>query len=471
MAAYTVRPGTVTLSGTLLGTLPYGIDIRSGAHGTVPILAGTATKVSGSLVTGATVSVSGYGTANGVILASAMTSNGTPVSPPTAPPATPDVTTGGTTMRHVLTSAYYGTPYGTTSVPVATAARYLSWANTGIANTNAYAAAGMKTMMYTDSNKTETKDPLYRLSSESAFAHTCSGARIHDFFDKVTQYLMDPGSAALRTAYAGYIAKTIAGHHLTAVYQDDSVPPSIYQPGFLTPGKPCSYSDAKWVAGQSGLQSAIALPTIFNSLRVSQTWPLLNNPKVLGGNYESCFSSTTKIRQQVTYVWVNIQNAGLYTTARHKVFQCMALDSAPASTALASRMYTIASFLMTYNPTYSLLWEFYTTPSNFRVMPESQLVALSPVVAQPSAIASLRTSGGAYAREYNTCYYAGKAIGACAMVVNNEGKAHAAPRFRHAFHHTVVLHGNGIVDGGTVTFNGAAPPASVAPISAYIAVP
>ncbi len=324
-------------------------------------------------------------------------------------------------------------------------------------------------MSYVDANRQETHDPLYA-SGEAAFAHTCSGARVHDYFDHVTQYLMNPGSSVFRSAYASYIKDHTAGHPVDAIFQDDSVPPGIYAPGFYTPTLPCGYSNDQWLADQRALQASINHDTIYNGLSVSSSWSLLDNPSTIGGNYESCYTSAARTPEQSVYVWVNIQNAHLAVTSRHKLFECMAMDRTPAADAIRSRLYTIASFLMTYNPSYSMLWETYATPSGLSIMPESQLVPADPVVAPPSRVESLRASGGAYVREYRQCYYAGRAIGPCAMVVNNERLTLGAPRLALGYHHTMTLRGDGVLDGGTASFDGPAPPSSLAPGTAFVAV-
>ena len=114
--------------------------------------------------------------------------------------------------------------------------------------------------------------------------------------------------------------------------------------------------------------------------------------------------------------------------------------------------------------------EEFATPSGLHVFPESQLVALNPKVAQPSSVSGLLAQGGTYGREYADCYIAGTFAGPCAVVVNSD------PSLSHAFpypqyNHTLTLSGEGVLDGGTMSTQGAAPPLTMAPSSAAIVFP
>ncbi len=377
-------------------------------------------------------------------------------------------TNASSVPRHVMTVDYLGTPFGTTAVSPSRAAPYLSWAETGVNNTNSMTAVGMRTLVYVDANRQESRDPLAVAGGEGAFAHSCSSSRIHDYHDHVIQYLMEPGSYALRTAYATYVRVRSAGHTVTAMFQDDSVAPSAYYAGFFSPSLPCGYTLSRWQSAQRGLQASINHDTILNGLASNTTWPLLDNPSTIGGNYEGCFDTNGTHHYIAGQSWINAQKLQAYVTGRGKYFECMALDTTPAVSAIRGRLYNIASFLMTYVPSRSMLWETYYTPSRVHVMPESQLIPTSPI--ESNNITYLRRSSGVYMRQYRACYYAGRSIGPCAMVVNSDSVTHSRPSFSYAFRHTMALHGYGILDGGTATFNGSAP-GSLGGESAYVAVP
>jgi hypothetical protein len=130
-----------------------------------------------------------------------------------------------------------------------------------------------------------------------------------------------------------------------------------------------------------------------------------------------------------------------------------------------------ASFLLTYDPARAVFSPKFTPAnSGFFIQPENQLVALDPVVMQPSSIDQLNEGPNVYGRQYKNCYYAGQWIGACAMVVNSDsgGQAHTMP-WSNLYHHTLVLSGGDILDGGTASPGGPAPPALIPGTSAIIA--
>jgi hypothetical protein len=81
---------------------------------------------------------------------------------------------------------------------------------------------------------------------------------------------------------------------------------------------------------------------------------------------------------------------------------------------------------------------------------------------------NLRLPSGLYAREYSACYLAGVPVGPCAALVNSDYSAyHPFPYTK--YHHTLVLSGGGILDGGMVSVSGSAPGAQVAPRTGEIA--
>jgi hypothetical protein len=473
VAAFTSEPGAVTMSGTYENATSYGFVLKTtGGAGSVPVITSSSTKLTGALSQGATISVTGDGNGS-AILATSVTSGTSGASSTSTGSAT-----STTEQKHVVTADYFESPWGTTSVSASSAAPYLSWAETGIANTNSIAAAGIKTMVYFDGNRVQSDDPLYSVLSGSEYAETCSGARISDYWDDVTQYVTNNGSSAMRGAYASMVASETAGNTVDAIYQDDSDPLSQDPISYFSPESlPCDYSDSTWLANERTMIAGLGHPVIVNGFsKVSESVPisiatqLLSSSGTMGGNMESCYAEDHSPPEQGVWVWVDMENTSLLTTGQDKYFQCWAMDPTEASSAQTSRLYVLASFLLTYNRTYSILREDYGTPSGLHVMPESQIVPTDPVIATPSTVASLEKSD-VYVREYRACYYAGKLVGQCAMVVNNDGAAHATPALSLTYHHTLSLSGNGILDGGSVSFEGAAPPSTIAAESAFVAFP
>ncbi|HTU68943.1 MAG TPA: hypothetical protein VMF11_01365 [Candidatus Baltobacteraceae bacterium] len=471
VATFTTDPGAVTMSGTYSGATTYGIEIETSAHGVVPVMVSSATKLSGSLTVGGAVTVAGNGTPDG-ILATTVTGSGA------APASTSTPASGSSTIsqEHVITADYLGSPWGSTTVSAAEAAPHLTWAETGVANTNSFAAAGIKTMVYADMLRVQSTDPLYAKLSGSEYAETCSGARVSDYFDDVTQYIPNPSSSGMRAAADAVIASELSGHTVDAIFEDDANPLSQDAASYFTVGMPCDYSDSTWIAGEEELFASYGYDTFVNGFShmtssdpITNTTQLLANSTTIGGNMESCYVADTSSPEQDGWVWTATENTSLLVTNEDKDFMCWAMDYTSAASAVRSRLYVLASFLMTYNPAYSILREEYGTASGLHVMPESQLVPTEPVVAQPSTVASLEKSD-VYVREYRACYYAGKLVGQCAMVVNNGTTALATPALTLTYAHTLTLSGAGVLDGGTVGFDGAAPPSSIAAESAFVAL-
>src|SRR4029077_20331987 len=113
------------------------------------------------------------------------------------------------------------------------------------------------------------------------------------------------------------------------------------------------------------------------------------------------------------------------------------------------------------------------TYSGLTVYPEVQLVAKQPLIGGPSSVMQLQQSGGAFGRQYRACYFAGNYVGPCAVAVNSNQAGPPPVPFPWAstYHHTLVLSGGGVLDGGTANANGPAPPSSMPSGTAVIAFP
>jgi hypothetical protein len=139
--------------------------------------------------------------------------------------------------------------------------------------------------------------------------------------------------------------------------------------------------------------------------------------------------------------------------------------TASASTVIPYRTFAYASFLLTYDPNYSLFQESFSTPSTFKVMPETGFVPLNPVK-HPTQISDLQISSGAYVQQYSQCYYRGTLVGSCEIAVNPGTSTASIP---NSYPHSMVISGSGVLDGGTVTFGGG-PITSLAPNTAAILI-
>ncbi|MBV8147605.1 MAG: hypothetical protein JO092_00775, partial [Candidatus Eremiobacteraeota bacterium] len=316
---------------------------------------------------------------------------------------------------HVLTADYLGTPYGSTSVAPSRAAAYLTWAQVSVPNADAVSRTGIKTQYYIDPGLTIANrgDQMYT-ADESTFAHDCSGNRVTAPYRDLTQNLMAIEQASMRRVFKRWVDRVTSVAHYDALFEDDANPPAEFSRfGTL----PCGYSDDAWLRALVRLNEAARIPVIINGLNASKR-PLpsgllkvASSSNTLGLNYESCYSSTTQPRMPGT-IWQSMENSELAVTATGKMFECMARNATPAASSNVERMYVYASFLLSYDPGTSVLWEQFETPSRFHVEPESQLVALDPLSPSPREVSGLLTPSGAYARQYRRCYIAGRFAGA-----------------------------------------------------------
>ena len=95
-------------------------------------------------------------------------------------------------------------------------------------------------------------------------------------------------------------------------------------------------------------------------------------------------------------------------------------------------------------------------------------MALDPVVSTPADISGLKLDSGVYGREYRHCYIWGSAVGGCAAVVNpDRNEAHKYP-YGDKYKHTIVLSGDGVLDGGAIATDGPPPPDTLPPLGAVI---
>lgn len=416
--------------------------------------------------------------AESIVVLSACSITGYPVSP-SAPVSVSSSSRIGAmapdTMRHVLTADYLGGNYGTHSVRWSKAAPYLTWAETDWEDATAIHRAGIKTMDYIAPNRTEPGNPLYS-DDERTFAHTCGGDRIYDRWDELLEWVTDPASSSMRRIFARYVKLVRSLGTFDAIFEDEAGALSAYeQYDPFEPTLPCNYGNAGWLNAEIGLNQAPSLPILFNGLSglngngVSLSIRLLGGSNTIGGNYEGCYNAEG-LPKEDGWLWRNVENTELRVAARHKLFECMLRSTMPAAEAIDARIYAFASFLLTYDRFTSIYWTYFKTPSGLHVMPESELVAESPIRPAPSLIVTLKWPGGAFVRQYRHCYLKGREVGPCAAVVNPDtGTSHPfPPELKEKYHHSLVLRGAGILDGGTISTRGPAPPARLGAVQAVI---
>lgn len=373
-------------------------------------------------------------------------------------------------QRHVLTADYLGAPYGSTSVSPTRAAPFLTWGQVTVRTASRTSAAGIKTQYYIDPalSVAGRGDQMYT-ADETTFAHDCLGNRVTLQYDALTEYLMAVEQPSMQAVFNRWVTRVTSVAHFDALFEDDADLPSEYL--HFHP-MPCTYEDNAWLRGLDELNHHSPIPVIVSGLNASKRpepsadIQLISSDKTLGENFEHCYSSDAAHPKTTGDIWKATENSELRVAAAGKLFECMARDQTSAASAADARVYLYASFLLGYDPSTSVIWEEYGTPSRFRVEPESELVALAPHQHAPLTVSDLAEPGGTYVRQFARCYVKGSFAGACAAVVNPDDSPHPFP-FRR-YHHTLVLRGGGVLDGGTISTNGPPPPASLGPAEAAI---
>jgi hypothetical protein len=395
--------------------------------------------------------------------------SGSPTVRPSATP-TPTQTPGPIAQTHAITEQDY-TGLQDPSFTWAQIAPYVDWSVVSSGDNANAQAAGIKTIIYTDPFRVDSSMPEYS-NDESEFAHDCSGNRVTINGRQLTTYLTDPASSVLEGLWIKHVTDYNQGGHAqyNVVFEDSSVVHNVS-------AMPCGYSQPVWISEQNAMNIGMNYPIIFNGLgdltnglnQVSPAIELL--PTTAGGMMEGCYSNMDgpDPMPRLT-VWHTYEDTEIQVLAAHKLFVCRGLDTAPDTTSQPERIYMYASFLLTYDPALAIFSPKFTPVSNgFWIQPENQLVALDPVVVQPSSIDQLGEGTNVYGRQYKNCYYAGQWIGPCAAVVNSDTSHNAHPMpWPGQYHHTLVVSGGDILDGGTASMTGPAPPSQIDGTSAII---
>ncbi len=364
---------------------------------------------------------------------------------------------------HVQTADYYAGYAGTKAVPPQQAAQWLTWGETDTAGARQLAPYHVKTILYTNPYRIIPGEPMYT-ADESTFAHDCGGNRIQTVEGHANQFLMNPESAQMRKLWTDYVAEHVREAHFDAIFSDDAAGDAYVS------ALPCGYQVKDWLDAMVTAQRQVGVPVIYNALSDYQnrgvSKEIALNASAFGGMMEECYSQLRPDTRATGWRWYVAEQTELRMAAAGKHFFCYGRDLTPADSAIDSRLYTYASFLLTYDLATSVLWEYYQTPTRGHVMPETQLVALDPV-RRIHSVAELRVPGGLYIREYRRCYVSGKFFGACVAAVNPDDDTRAF--LLRGYSRTLALHGSGVFDGGTVSVDGAPPPATLGPRSAVIA--
>ncbi|MBV8435598.1 MAG: hypothetical protein JO029_15065, partial [Candidatus Eremiobacteraeota bacterium] len=214
---------------------------------------------------------------------------------------------------------------------------------------------------------------------------------------------------------------------------------------------------------------------------------------VLGMDCENCYADNSNpevgnnTSGELPNKWTLAEDAEIASVNARKIFWLQDIEShSTGAASYAGRIYGFASFMLTWDPVYTVYQNLYygdrsdgehpnSSNPQIHVFPEEALTAYVPLVPYPSnasLIAALKDSGGTYFREYQYCYYTGNAVGTCAFVVNPDSSAHNAPTLRGKYTHTLTISSQlDVLDGGSVSLTGAAMPSSVGALTAYVLLP
>jgi hypothetical protein len=415
-----------------------------------------------------------------------------PVSSPSPVPSAPPTPQPPPTTKppaHVMTAEYVSGGDGGYTGPCSSAAPYITFGNDVPTTTENVAcqAAGVKTYRYIDpsisyhnvSSGAFTYNDICTSGlpqcpqngpDSAAIARSSAGGSIVSLGSSNGGYFTDPTILPYAQNHVNHIlTNTSAFNGVNYWFADDfcsivdlNATPYTFSNwsqyltacgAVLQNARKSDGTSPQWIINDGHL-TAFGVPV--------STWSVtLADSNIAGHMREGCFNNYTGD-------WANAQNQHIATVNAHKQFWCLVTDYASPQSRMAQRMYYYASFLLAYDPNYSVYETTFPENSGLRVEPETGFVPLNPVIANPSTVAQLAV-GGTYSRQYQSCYYRGASVGACAIVVNPSGSAASYP-FGSKYAHTLTLSGSGVLDGGKALVTGGSPSSSIAGNSATIAI-
>lgn len=318
-------------------------------------------------------------------------------------------------------------------------------------------------------------------SNESAWIHDKSGNRINRFYSSGNyQESLNLASSAARQAYAANNAAILAasplldgffaadsGNNFTAAWCAQLGCGFWY--GFNANGVEIA-SDSAYISAESGMLAAAGKPVIIDgsdndTLAPAYTGAFVKLPRVIGEASEGCFNDAGSLMAaDGDGRWTRVENALIAMASYHKFALCYpAGDTSPAH-----RLYAYASWLLTYDPAYSVYASTVPQSDGNAIFPETQLVPAAPL-ASASAIAQLQ-KGSLYVREFSVCAIGAVRIGSCAALVNPSSSATATiPALTQSYTSGVVLDAASLYSGGKARVVSGLP-ATLAPKTAAILV-
>jgi len=484
------------------------------------------------------------GTSFTATMISLSTSSTSPTATPTATPTptpsptptpTPTLAPPAVVLKHVLTSDYCCGGYSndTPAGGVATAKPWITYYGLPSANsdptgtypsygTPGLAAAGISpsnVYAYVDDSRIRNGDFEYHNiapggADASAEAKTCSGTPLT--FNNGQGYITDPYQPATLQVYDNDISTHYNySTEYGAVFLDDIGSYLYADSGAVPCESGIAWSQPTISSVYATLIAAISLtglgahapPTfILNtlsplmieangsaSLLASEIQALTSVSSVIGLDCEGCLADNTNAEiglstpNDIANQWLLAEDAAIAVVNNHKIFWLQDQDaSSTGSASYAGRLYAFASFMLVWDPSYTVYQNDYygyvgdgehpnSSNPQIHVFPEEQLVAYNPIVSYPSTasgIGALKDSGGTYFREYQTCYFAGVAVGGCAFVVNPSNSSLPKPALQKTYSHTMTISSQSdVIDGGTVSLSGSSMPATIPALTGYVLLP
>jgi hypothetical protein len=368
--------------------------------------------------------------------------------------------------NHVQTAVYLWTPEQENADP-AEFRPFVTWAYPLFRLYARVQRAGIKTVLYANplmpvpGNSYEF--PAFQGSRANLQAKDCNGDTVRSYDGK--GYLLD-----VMQPQAAHFVRESVDYYLNRVREylpaRSRVPVNLMfidnaNSFYGVSPMPCGFDQQRWTEGMASALAGTPYPVVINTLSVGLSQvpakvQALRGRNVVGEMYEHCFVD----RQWSAEETAQIEALALLRALHKKPgpgFWCYVNGGSStgltADAATSQRLFNYASFLLSYDPAYSVYQTAYASPpSTFSVMPETQLVPMDPQ-RRVKDIESLRAPGGAYVQQFQYCYYRRKALGPCEVAVNPGDGAAELPNYHH-YHHTVVLSGNGVLDGGHVRFDG-----------------
>ncbi|MGH7683179.1 MAG: hypothetical protein ACREMT_02440 [Vulcanimicrobiaceae bacterium] len=391
--------------------------------------------------------------------------------------------------NHVPTAVYCCHGYANDTVSPSEAGPYVTWATTDRDGAEADRAAGIRhAVEYIDVGRVYRPDRAYPFVNGGKFAGAravnCSGQLIAT---SPEGFMTDPYKAETLDLLDDEIAYNYSSAY--AAYFVDDV--DSFRWGMQN-GPPCRGTPATpWAEPSASIAYAALLASvrvrvgsrevapkiIINGLNqyadkpAMHAFPLntLRPANVIGGMCEGCFADNTPDTLKSGAEWQDDLDLEIKTVRMHKIFwdyvRYIANDP-------KARLYTYASFMLAWDPDYTLYQTAYKPNSagQLHVTPETQLVAHDPVKRGFDSVDALRDGDGdgTYVREYRNCSYRGQPIGSCAFVVNSDSAAHRAPRLSLEYRHTLTVEGGMVLEGGRASLVGPQMPATIPAMTGFV---